>query len=261
MRYLLEGLSRRPGGKSERVNFPKGLTCAIMTTMPNLTINDLKSPKFIQFIIDLPPKYRDWKVQFLAAFLLDDGNVINRISFAQKNKAILENIMRLCDQLGYKHSPYPPKLYGRGYRFSLYQQGVLRFYKDLCKSASEDPLLGLWHKHDDLKSLATSYDLKAGFARQNTKEVCATIIRILGDHQIRDSTELRSHPRLKPLLKKQYPDFLSHRLRYLHKKGFICQVKKKQVQRKPYMWVIPTFYDPTMLIEEFHNSYGTIHGI
>jgi hypothetical protein len=256
MRDLLEKLSRRPGGKSERVNFPKGLTSVIMAAIPNLTFFDLKTLKFIHFIINLPPKYRDWKVQFLTAFILDDGTVRNHLRLAQKNKAILENIMCLCDQLGYEHSPYPPKLHGRAYGFSLYQQGVVKFYKDLNKISSNDPLLGLWHKSNDLIMLVTSYDLDLGFARQKAKEVCTIVIKILGDHQIRDTTELRSHLRLRPLLKNKYSDYLIHRLRFLQKKGFIHQVKKKQEQKKPYLWVIPSLNDPAMLIDEFNNSYG-----
>ncbi|MFX1282182.1 MAG: hypothetical protein ACFFB5_00945 [Promethearchaeota archaeon] len=259
MRDLLERLSRRPGGKSERVNFPKGLTYLIISTMPSFTLNDLKTPKFIQFIIDLPPIYHAWKVQFLAAFLLDDGCVSKNLYFGQKNKVLLENVMRLCDQLGYEHTPYPPKLRGRGYTFGLYQRGVIQFYNDLCMSVSKDPLLGLWHKHDELKTLVASYDLKTVYAREFAKKVCLTIIKILGDHKIRNTNELRFHSKLKTLLKGRHPDFLIQRLKYLHERGFIHQIKKGQRVTKPYVWVIPAFNDPKMLIKEYQNSYGTSH--
>ncbi len=258
MRELLELLSRRPGGKGERVNYPKGLTHIIMTTMPTIDTKTLKTPRFIRFVIDLPPEYRDWKVQFLAAFLIDDGYVNRFVSFAQKDKVLLESIMYLCDQLGYDHSPYPPKLRknGKVYRFRLYIKGVIDFYNDLNRTASKDPLLGLWHKSSNFESLITSYNIKVGYARFKARKVSKTILEILGDHQFRDTKELRNHPKLKFLLKGLYPGYLLNRLNYLYNKGFINQVKRKQILGRPYVWAIVKYNDSAELIKEFQKCYG-----
>jgi hypothetical protein len=87
MRTLLQQLSRAPNGATLNVNYPKALSYALLGTMPNLTFRDLKTPKFIQFVLDLPMQYRAYKVQFLAAFIVDDGNISNGISLIQKNSS------------------------------------------------------------------------------------------------------------------------------------------------------------------------------
>ncbi|MFX1505886.1 MAG: hypothetical protein ACFFDC_07205 [Promethearchaeota archaeon] len=256
IRTLIERLSRYPNGNSIRVNYPKGLTYVIMKAIPELTVNDLKKPKFVQFVINLPSEYYDWKVQFLTAFLLDDGNVGKNISFAQKKKAILTNVMRLCDQLGYDHTPYPPKLHpnGRVYRFRLYQGGVLQFYNDLERIASNDPILGLWHKKSDLESVINSYNLDKGSALRDSREFYVTLLEILGDHQIKTTIDLRKNPRIQSFLSKKHPNFLLHRLYYLRDKGFIRHVKNNE--KRPSSWWIPPSNDPVKLSTEFRKNYG-----
>ncbi|MHA2075740.1 MAG: hypothetical protein ACW97X_14055, partial [Candidatus Hodarchaeales archaeon] len=243
MRDLLEKISRRPKGNSLRVVYPKGLCYTIMSSIPSLNIEDLKKQKFLKFIFDLPQIYYDLKVQFLAAFLIDDGTASSCISFTQKNKEILESVALICDQLGYIHSPIRPHSNVGAYTFRFYQPGVLRFHHDLEKSASGDSLLGLWHKKNNLELLIKSYDLEKGAALYQAKDLCVAILSILGDHQIRSSNELRLHPKLKETLEDLYPAYLTHRLRYLHRKGFIKRVIKKtnhKVLIKPISWYIPS---------------------
>lgn len=257
MRSLIKRLSRKPDGKSIYVYYPKALTYTIIGTMPGITIQDLNTPTFVQFVVDLPPSYKDWKVQFIAAFLLDDGSVSKTIAFSQKDRNTLELIMRLCDKLGYDHSPYPPKQKTRNvYYFQLRQAGVERFYIDLYNHFSRDPLLGLWHKQDKFQSLAPSFSLERGYQTRHAKEVCLTIIKILGDHQIRSTKELRNHPDLNPLLKGQCPRNFYRRLKYLFKKDFVREVKLEGTSKKEKSWMIPPSCDPEILIQEFHREYG-----
>ena len=256
LRTLIKRLSRYPNGKSMRVNYPKGLTYVIMKAIPELTISDLKKPKFVRFVIKLPPKYYDWKVQFITAFLLDDGNLGKNISFAQKNKAIITNVMRLCDQLGYDHSPYPPKLHpnGRVYRFRLYQGGVIQFYNDLKKIASNDLILGLWHKKNDLEKVINSYNLEKGSTLRDSREFYSILLEILGDHKIKTTADLRKNPRIKLFISKKHPNFLLHRLYFLRDKGFIRHIKNNE--KRPSSWWIPPSNDPVKLSIEFRKKYG-----
>jgi hypothetical protein len=253
MRNLLGKLSRRPSGRSNRVNFPKGLTLVILTAIPNLKAIDLQTPKFVRFVLDLPSKYRNWKVQFLAAFIIDDGSVNKYISFAQKNLNVLTNIMQLCDQLGYDHTPYPPDLHGNGraYIFRLYQTGIIHFYNDLKKIASKNPLLGLWHKQKDLESLVQSFELSKGLALNRARKVYICLINILSDYQGRTASELRHHPDLQPFLKGNYEDFLLHRLFYLRDNGYII----RDGSTRPFKWSIPSYRNPSQLLEKITKSY------
>jgi hypothetical protein len=256
MRTLIKRLSRVSSGKSEKVYYPKALTYTILGTMPGITIYDLSTTKFIQFVIDLPPQYKDWKVQFLAAFLLDDGSVSRTISFTQKDKSTLQYIMRLCDQLGYDHSPYPPRMKGLGvHYFLLRRAGIEQFFLDLNNCISQDPLLGLWHKQDRFNSLASSFSLMRGNQIRHVKEVCITIIKILGDNKVRSTKELRNHPELLPLLEGKDPKKFYKRLNYLGKMGLIREVKPKNTSRRQKFWKIPLSYDPEILIKEFSKKY------
>ncbi len=257
IRALIKRLSRLSGGKSIKVYYPKALTYAIIGTMPGITIQDLGTPKFIQYVFDLPLSYKDWKVQFLAAFLLDDGSVSRTISFTQKDKTTLEYIMRLCDQLGYDHSPYPPRVKSPDvHYFQLRQAGIEQFHVDLYQCFSQDPLLGLWHKQEKFQLLASSFSLKRGYQIRRVKEVCIAIIRILGDHQIRNTKELRNHPELYSLLEGQNPKKFYKRLNYLLKMGLIREVKLKGTSKRQKFWAISPSCDPEILIQEFHKNYG-----
>ena len=256
MRTLLGKLSRRPSGRSIRVNFPKGLTYVIIAAIPDLKAEDLKTNKFVRFVLGLPSKYRNWKVQFLAAFLIDDGSVSNNISFAQKDINILTDVMQLCDQLGYDHSPYPPDLHGNGraYIFRLYQTGIIQFYEDLQRTAFKDPLLGLWHKQPKLDTIIKSYDLQKGSAIRRSREICCILIEVLGDHKARTIKQLQQHPKLKPLIVELHPNFLLHRLYYLCDKGFIQKIENEN--KHPYLWKIPDNRDPITILREFTVNYG-----
>jgi hypothetical protein len=170
-----------------------------------------------------------------------------------------EFVALICDQLGYIHSPIRPHSNVGAYTFRFYQPGVLRFHHDLEKSASGDSLLGLWHKKNNLELLIKSYDLEKGAALYQAKDFCVAILSILGDHQIRSSNELRLHPKLNETLEDLYPAYLTHRLRYLHRKGFINRVIKKtnhKVLIKPISWYIPSSQNVEDLIQKFFEFYG-----
>jgi len=85
---------------------------------------------------------------FLIKGFLPDGSVSVNTKFNQMDKNKLELVMKLCDQLGYKHIPYPPELRSNGiFEFRLYSNGTRKFYDDIQGLYTKDPLLGLWHKH------------------------------------------------------------------------------------------------------------------
>lgn len=253
MRELIKRLSRQTEGKGISIFFPKALTYNIMGTMPGITFRDLRTPRFVEFVIDLPASYRDWKVQFLAAFLVDDGCIRRShgsVVITQKNKTTLEKILRLCDQLGYEHSPYPPYQWkNSACKISLYRAGIERLYTDLQNLCSRNPLLGLWHKSDDLQYIVSSFSK----GRNVAKTICTMILTILRDHRIRKTNELHEHPLVQPLLKGKQRLYLYHRLYYLKSKGFIREVQTTQGSKS---WYIPSSCDPKTLIMEFSSTYA-----
>ncbi len=262
MRDLLKRLSRPTGGESIYINYPKALSYAIMGTIPGMTLSDLRSPKFIQFVIDLPPTYRDWKIQFLAAFIIDDGCVSGDISFNQKDRTILEKVMSLCDQLGYDHSPYPPKRQQRDgmHDFQLRSKGYRNFYNDLNDLLSryaKDSILSLWHKYPKLQNLVDRISDKRLEENQRSIVVYETILTILGDHQIRSSKQLREHPKLQPLVENYSSKIFRDRLRWLITHDLIQEVKKTNGgSYRPKRLIIPSSHDLETLIQEFHTLYG-----
>ena len=257
MRELLKRLSRPVGGESDQIWYPKALTYAMMGTMPELTLHDLRSPKFLQFILDLPASYRDWKVEFLAAFIVDDGSISKSISFTQKSETTLQYIAHLCDQLGYDHSHIYRQKRDGVHNFQLRQQGIETFYVDIHKLTSKDPLLGLWHKDPNLQSVATSFSMRRGFDNRQVVEVCLTIISVLGDHKQRDTDELRQHPKINPFLEGQPWYYLGRRLQKLFKLNLIQEVLKLgKTSYRPKCWVIPPSHDPETLAKKFLANYG-----
>lgn len=263
MRNLLERLSRLPGGKGNNVNYPKALSYAIMGTIPTLTFDDLKTSIFIDFIIRLPKIYKDYKVQFLAAFTIDDGSVSSDISFHQKDRSILEKIMELCDQLGYDHSPYPPSKQQRDgmYEFSLRLRGVRDFYNDINEIKTKyccDSLLGLWHFDQIHKHTVRNISDERLEDNQRAIEVYERIITIMNDSKIRKTFEIRQHPKLKPLVEGYSDKVFGDRLRNLTSMKIMQEVKKPNVNTsyRPKRWIIPPGNDVETLLEKFRELYG-----
>jgi hypothetical protein len=235
------------------IKYPKALTYTIIGCMLGITFRDLRSPKFVQFVLNLPLSYRDRKVQFLATFLIDDGTVGKIVQFAQKNKTKLEYVMKLCDQLGYEHSPYPPKFaINRIYRFQLRANGTKKFYNDLKKVISKDPLLGLWHKQHRLEERLSSYSGKNIQAFKVSKKVYITILAILGDHKSRTNRQLRNHPTLSSLVSEKSRKWFEIRTRKLYKWGLIQETKQSNYRK---YWGLLSGKTSAELIQEFLTNY------
>lgn len=261
MRELLKRLSRPIGGKGMNINYPKVLTYTTMGTIPGLTVSDLRSTKFLQFILDLPLSYRDYKVQFLAAFAIDDSGIDQTINFFQSSKPKLKLVIQLCDQLNYENST-DPYLHIRDnvWAFRLLLRGVRKFYNDIIGIQSRyanDRVLGLWHKQQNHKNIVENISDKRLEDNQRATNVHVTIITILSDNIERDSKKLRNHPKLHPLVENYSDKIFLDRLRLLHKFNLIREVKKPNNHSyRPKHWVIPPGRDLKTLLEEFHSKYG-----
>jgi len=258
MRLLLQRLSRAPGGKTMNVNYPKALSYVIMGTMPYLKLYDLKSTKFLQFILDLPSEYRDYKVQFVAAFINDDGSVTKgKISFVQKKETILNYILNICDQLGYDHS----KLYHLErdgvHNFQLRQEGIKSFYNDLHIHNERDNLLGLWHKHSKLMLLTSSFSKNRKKEQDHSTQLCTMIIRILSKYKVLSTEDLWKNQKFKDLLKGYSYYLFRRKLILLKKMNIVEEIKQNDGKSfRPKHWRIPSNSQPEELIKRFNNNYN-----
>jgi hypothetical protein len=235
------------------IKFPKVLTYAILGSLQVLTFNDLRSEKFAQFVLDLPLSFCDWKVQFLTAFLLDDGSVEKMVNFSQMNNRKLELIMKLCKQLGYPHSSYPPKKQSNGiFTFRLRALGVQNFYKDLKKMIQNDPLLGLWHKQQRIESRISSYSKKYTDAYIISEKVYITILKILGRYRSCTNRQLMKHPLLKPLVNGKTIAWFRSKTWKLNKFGLIQEAKESKSRKH---WGLASGKTLDELLHEFSMKY------
>jgi hypothetical protein len=239
------------------VNYPKVLSYAIMGTMPAIRIFDLKRPKFLQFILDLPEKFRKYKVQFLAAFIVDDGSIFGDISFCQKDPVMLTHIIQLCDHLGYDHSPLYRQERDGVHSFQLNQNGIQKFYNELQQLSSYDSCLNLWHKQEKLITLASSFSGERKDEQNHALALCIRILEILEDKKKYTTKDLWNHPELK-LFTHEYPYYLFRRkIRLLRSRGAIKEIKKiNKTSYRPKKWQINQNETSAKIVEEFKENYN-----
>ncbi len=258
MRTLLSHLSRDPTIDYDRMIYPKALVYAMLGTIRGITFRDLRTPSFLHFVLNLPARYRDWKVQFLAAFIVDDGCIGADISITQKELGILHLIMRLCDQLGYDHSDWYRSKRDGVHSFQLRQEGIQAFLYDVAPLYVRDPLLGLWHKHSKLLAVANSFSAERKLDQQLSVHVCTTILQILEDGNIYSTDELRVHPALRPYLEGIQPYILNRRLGTLHRTMNLIheELKDDGTSYRPKRWYVPHCTTSEHLIQVFNEKYN-----
>ncbi|NHJ02842.1 MAG: hypothetical protein EAX86_11950 [Candidatus Heimdallarchaeota archaeon] len=267
MRALLEKLSRRPYGKGNNVNYPKALSYALIGAIPTLILDDLRTPKFIQFIIDLPMEFKDYKVQFLAAFALDDAGVNHVINYFQSSSEKLKLVQQLCNQLNYKN---PNELYfhkrDKVWSFRLLSEGIQSFDKDLrkiCDDSISNFYLGLWSKRRKIREIVNNVSNERLESNKLATQVNIQLLSIMSDHKIRSTLELNNHPSIKPLIQPLYhkstetgAKLFKDRIRSLQKLRLFIEVKPNGKSKRPKFWKMPEKYSFTQAQEIFLANFG-----
>jgi len=148
LRKLLTTTQRPSGSQVTIPRFLVNVNCLKLRITPN----QLKSPKFIDAVMELPRQYR---AQTLFALIVDEGNIDAKgnISIRIKKKDLIEAYAKLCDSLGYDRS-HVIKIqnngtFGRSYlwKFRIRAQGIRRLYKDYRDAlAMFGKVGGLWGK-------------------------------------------------------------------------------------------------------------------
>ena len=108
---------------------------------------------------EIKTKEKEFRVAFLAAFVLDEGHVNEGIEVYSGNKLLLQDVLEIVEGLGYEATEIRERD-GHGskncfYRFRIKVQGCKNFLADLDELCKKHPNCGLAHKYEALKFAST----------------------------------------------------------------------------------------------------------
>lgn len=223
-------------GKCDVITIPSYFSMLLENVL-GLKVKSLKSPETIENFINYPKEYR---LQFLAAFIVDEGNIrykrVRALIISQIDKSMLDAVSRLLDSLGYIHSEICQEIFktsigGRSYkrtiyRMNIYSPGVNTFYKDIKFMIEKyGPYAGLWHKQKCLENYI--FSLKKDPERlSKIIKVNKMINFILGIKDYVSYEELRKNLAIKNELKKLGIRFLISKFYELAKQGKVKRLSK-----------------------------------
>lgn len=224
------------GGTCEQITIPAYLNMLIENIL-DFGVKSLKSAEPIQMFINYPKEY---KLQFLAAFIVDEGHIrykkARSLIISQTDKNMLRAISKLLDSLGYYHSKVRKEVSKTSkiknkttrviYRMNIYSVGVYAFSKDIQKVIKKYGLYaGLWHKQRHLDNYISS--LKTDQERLSKIIKVNNLIRTLLKIKTYISyKELRENPLIKNELKDLGIRFLISKFYGLTKQGKLRRLSK-----------------------------------
>jgi len=167
-----------------RVNFYEDYKGVCELSVPNFLVqcisarlgilqSEIKSKTFFEKIRELPKEYQ---IQAVAAFFVDEGSVIGRIRFAQKDPAILEGLISILDSLGYSHTEIKlakTRLKGKEFCYcylDLYADGAKAFFEDVNELVKRyGSMAGLWQKHQIVDRYLQNVDVTLSLKRREAR--------------------------------------------------------------------------------------------
>ncbi|MDP2906469.1 MAG: LAGLIDADG family homing endonuclease, partial [Nanoarchaeota archaeon] len=199
-------------------------------------VDALKSARIIQKFIAYPKEY---KLQFLAAFIVDEGHIryknARSLVISQTDKAMMQAISDLLDSLGYIHSKIYKEIskyyLEKGsvktiFRMNIYSPGVYFFSKHIQKMIKKYGVYaGLWHKQECLDNYISSL-------RTDQKKLSKIIkVNNLINTFLKTKTcitykELRENPLIKNELKDLSVRYLINKFYELAKQGKVRRLSK-----------------------------------
>ncbi len=144
----------------------------------NIDMKAIKSAKTIGTFLTLP---KDYLIQLLAAFIVDEGCIRSKnaksLILSQSKEDVLMEFVKILDKLGYEHSGMQKEISNPDlkkyanytmFRVNIYAKGVFKFYNDLQGLISQyGPLAGLWHKQDKLEEYIRTCRCTKGIQNSN----------------------------------------------------------------------------------------------
>lgn len=197
----------------------------------DIDINLIKEPKSIKKFLKLPKEY---KLQFLASFIVDEGYIrygkARSCIISQSNEEILKSISLILESLNYQHSSIKKEIGKRRfviYRLNIYSQGVLQFYKDINQLIKKYGIYaGLWHKQKELERYIKTLNPDIKYTKLE-KDRINNVINDLAEQQGYISyAEIKKHPILKEKLKQRGDRYLIDKFYELTKREKFIRLSK-----------------------------------
>lgn len=152
--------------------------------------NELKSSIFVNRVHKLP---KEFKIQLLAAFIVDEGHVRkSTIQISNTDLELLQKLKKLCVSLGYpcskiiedKRKDKTRMIKGEMAQVNhqpltlfMYADGLLKFKKDLDNMIIKyGTIMGLWQKQDELIKYSKVVDLNKVYKGRVTKQEIIPLI-------------------------------------------------------------------------------------
>lgn len=171
-----------------------------------IDIKSIKDSKTIKEFLKLPEEY---KLQFLASFIVDEGHIRYRKArsciISQSNKEFLKTVSLILDSFNYQHSNIKKEISKKGfivYRLNIYSLGILKFYKDIINSIKKYGLYaGLWHKQSSLNEYTKTLNKDIKHTKLEKDLINNLINDLFKQKKIVSYIDLKIHPILNQKLK------------------------------------------------------------
>ena len=197
----------------------------------DIDIQSIKNSDTIKRFLQLP---KDYQLQFLASFIVDEGHIrfygSRSCIISQANKKFMEAVSDILINLGYEHSEVKEEIYRRKssiYRINIYSQGLLKFHKDLKCSIKKGGLFcGLGHKQDQLENYIETLKRRIENTKPEIDSINKVINHLLKKKGFISYDNLRENQFIREKLKSRSKSYLINKFYDLVKKEKFIRISR-----------------------------------
>jgi len=190
---LIYQLCNRKIGKTKKDSYTiPAILMDFVCISIGLSREDLKTSKMIEVVSNLPREYR---IQLLAALIVDEGSVCKSvIKIVNTDKKLLESLRWLIISLGYSCSDIRKSNNNKGKEIIIkncktkvnanlrnifvYADGLKKFSDDIKKMTEKyGSVADLWQKQEKLEKMSTKVDIEKLEKRRETLKKLIPLIR------------------------------------------------------------------------------------
>lgn len=201
----------------------------LLQYMMNIDIKLIKDPKTIKTFLRLSKEYR---LQFLAAFIVDEGHIRYKKArsciISQSNKEFLKVVSSILNSLNYQHSEIKEEISKKGfvvYRLNIYSTGMLQFYKDINNLVKKYGIYaGLWHKQNSLNQYIKTLNKNIKYTKLEKDSINYIINDLLEQNKTISYKDLKTHPILSQKLKIRSKRYLISKFYGLVRSGHLVRL-------------------------------------
>ena len=186
-----------------------------------LKTKDLKNKTIIEKTNSLD---KDYKLQLLTAFIVDEGHIrwdgAKSLIISQKDKKIMESLSKLLNNLNYDRSEIKEEIDKNNpshiiHRINIYVGGVLKYNRDLDNQIKKfGKYAGLWHKQDSLNNYIKTTDPNPKHSKKQIDFINNHINKIIKRLGYVSYDVLRKDKVMKPFLSRLSKGYLINKFYY-----------------------------------------------